>query len=45
MFHLPVLGKVVFGVTAEQGEFPNFDSELLTSNNEVLMEDVEKRLG
>ena len=45
MFHLAVLGKVVFGVTAEQGEFQNFDFELPTSNNEVLLEDVEKRLG
>lgn len=45
MFHLAVLGKVVFGVTAEQGEFPNFDFELPTSNNEVLLEDIEKRLG
>ena len=44
MFHLAVLGKVVFGVTVEQGEFPNFVFELPTSNNEVLLEDVEKRL-
>ena len=45
MFHLAVLGKVVFRVTAEQGEFPDFEFELTTSNNEVLLEDVEKRLG
>ncbi|DBA77516.1 TPA: hypothetical protein ACH3X1_009333 [Trebouxia sp. C0004] len=40
-----VLGKVVFGVTVEQGEFPDFVFELPTSNNEVLLEDVEKRLA
>ncbi|DBA77038.1 TPA: hypothetical protein ACH3X1_009626 [Trebouxia sp. C0004] len=40
-----VLGKVVFGVTAKQGEFPDFEFELSTTDNEVLLEDVEKRLG
>ena len=45
MFHLAVMGKVVFGMTVEQGEFPDFEFELSTTNNEVLLEDVEKRLG
>ncbi|KAA6429824.1 MAG: hypothetical protein FRX49_00256 [Trebouxia sp. A1-2] len=39
------LGKVVFGVTAEHSEFPNFEFELSTINNEVLLEDIEKRLS
>ena len=47
MFHLAVLGKVVFGVTADHGEFPNFEFELSTFKNHyaVLLEDVEKRLA
>ena len=45
MCHLADLGKVVFGVTAEHSEFPNFEFELATINNEVLLEDIEKRLS
>lgn len=45
MCHLADLGKVVFAVTAEHGEFSNFEFELSTTNNEVLLEDIEKRLG
>lgn len=44
MYHLADLGRVVFGVTAEHGEFSDYEFELPTSNNQVLLEDVVKQL-
>ena len=43
MYHLADLRHVVFGVTAEQGEFSDYEFKLPTSNNqlEVLLEDIE----
>ena len=45
MCHLADLGTVFFGVTAEHGEFPSFEFELSTTNNEVLVDDIKERLG
>ena len=45
VYHLADLGRVVFGVRAERGEFPDHEFVLPTTNNEVLLKDVERELA
>lgn len=45
MHHLADLGTVFFDVRAEQGEFPEYDFRLTTTNNEVLLKDIQRELG
>jgi hypothetical protein len=44
VYHLAGPGRVGFGVTAEQDEFSDYEFELPTSNNQVLLEDIHKQL-
>lgn len=44
MYHLADVGHVGFRVTAENGDFPDWEFELVTSNHQVLLESVERQL-